>query len=377
MYLNQNKLLCASLIVAMASSVQANRIETDPIGLLELDVPAQSDALISLPLHRSPAFSGEIASIEGNTIHLSEAMQTLSWAADEWAYDEVAQPQTYYALLTSGELEGCFYTVTGNDANTLELDVESGALDLYDLSGDYLQLIPYWTLDTFFQGQAGLTASSGITGLGERSEVLFYQNGEGVNPAAAAVFYYYEGSGFGGSGWRLKGGGFSEIHNDQVIAPDRAFIFRNITDEAVSLQLPGQVQLTRSAIVLDGAESAQDLILASSNAVAVTLGESKLLETGGFQSTSSISGLNGDTLLVVDNELTGFNKPAASAYYYYSGASFGGPGWRRKGASFLEIMDGEKVLRAGQGVIIRKAAVSGGSENLWHFVPSYLSQDAE
>jgi uncharacterized protein (TIGR02597 family) len=372
MYLTTRTLLLVPLMAVTASVAPAITLETNPMGILELEVPAQSDALISLPLHRSPAYSGLIDSVDGDSIHLESTSEAIGWSDNEWVYVADSQPVMYYALLMTGDLEGYFFPIIGNDDDSLTLDIVDGNLEDYSLEEDAVQIIPYWTLDSFFADQEALTASASVAGLGARSEVQFYGAPTGVNSVSSEVFYYYDGAQFGGAGWRLKGDDLTAIHDDQPIAPDRAFVFRNITDSPATLSLPGYVQMTQSTAVVEGGLVDQDLPLATSSSVPISLADSNLLENGGFQATSAISGLNGDLLLVIDNSASGFNKTAAAVYYYYDGSMFGGPGWRLKGGDFFTLMDAVEVFQPGQGVILRKAGGDEGTVNLWHFLPTYL-----
>jgi uncharacterized protein (TIGR02597 family) len=375
MYLNTRNKRLVPLLALTASVATAALLETDPMGVLELEIPGQSDALISLPLHRSAVYSGQIDAVDGNTIDLLTSGEALNWSENEWVYVEGTQPVTYYALFTTGELEGAYYTIAGNDADSLVLDIEAGSLDDYALEDQAVQIVPYWTLDSFFGEQSSLTAASSVSGIGDRSEVHFFSSDGGIDSSSSSVFYYYDGEGFGGAGWRMKGDLLTELHDDQPIAPDRAFIFRNITDATAKLQLPGHVQMTQSAFVITSNEVDQDVRVTTTNSVAMSLGDSQLLTTGGFQSTSSIVGLGGDFVMVLDNDEAGFDKAAADVYYYYDGSAFGGAGWRRKGAAFTAIMDDVEVFQPGQGIIIRKAGSTESTEHFWRHLPAYLSGD--
>ncbi|HBR92714.1 MAG TPA: hypothetical protein DEA90_00940 [Opitutae bacterium] len=377
MYLHTRNWILLPLFAATASVGTAITLETDPMGMLELEVPAQSDALISLPLHRTAVYSGQIATVEGNRIDLVTTGASPDWSEDEWVYVADTQPVTYYALFMSGDLEGCYYTISGNDADSLELDLEAGSLEGYGLENQALQIVPYWTLGTFFSEQDAVTPSAAITGLGERSELHFYDQSAGVDLAASTVFYYYDGTAFGGEGWRMRGDSWTEIHDDYPIAPDRAFGFRNITDSAVELLLPGQVQMTQSTFVIEGREIDSDIRVATTSMVPVSLADSKLLESGAVEGTTSITGLDADLVMVMDNSAAGFDKAAVGIYYYYEGASFGGPGWRLKGGGFLSLMDSVEVFQPGQGVLIRKVGDTSGSQALWQFLPEYLSSDLD
>jgi uncharacterized protein (TIGR02597 family) len=377
MYLNTRNKRLVPLLALTASVASAAILETDPMGVLELEIPAQSDALISLPLHRAAVYSGQIDTVGGNTIDMLVSGEAPSWADNEWVYVAGTQPVTYYALFMTGELEGSYYTIAGNDADSLVLDIADGSLDDYALQDQAVQIVPYWTLDSFFGEQSSLTAATSASGLGDRSEVHFFSSGAGIDAAASTVFYYYDGEGFGGAGWRMKGDVLTTLHDDQLIAPDRAFVFRNITDAPAKLLLPGHVQMTQSAFIIEGDEVDNDVRVTTTNSVAMSLGDSQLLETGGFQAADSIVGIGGDLLMVLDNAEAGFDKSAVDVYYYYDGTEFGGAGWRLKGGGFTTIMDEVEVFQPGQGIIIRKAGSTESTEHFWQHLPTYLSGDIE
>lgn len=60
----------------------------------------------------------------------------------------------------------------------------------------------------------GTTSISGSSG----DKVLVFDDSvPSINKAASKSYYYYTGTGFGGAGWRLQGGGFTTIRDNEIV----------------------------------------------------------------------------------------------------------------------------------------------------------------
>ena len=99
--------------------------------------------------------------------------------------------------------------------------------------------------------------------------------------------------------------------------------------------------------------------------VGLTLAQSNLFQSGAFQGTTSISGVGGDKLFVFDDTVAGTDKAASQTYYYYTGAGFGGAGWRLAGGGFTNIANSSVVFQPGSGYIIRKVATATPTTAIW------------
>jgi uncharacterized protein (TIGR02597 family) len=67
---------------------------------------------------------------------------------DQYAYAAGVQPVTYYVLVTMGRLQGYFFTVQGNTADSLIIDPEGLTLSSRDIRA--ISLRPYWSLSLLF-----------------------------------------------------------------------------------------------------------------------------------------------------------------------------------------------------------------------------------
>jgi len=363
-------LLASSLLAAGVTA--ATPYLTDPVGAIKVEIPARSDMLITLPLHEQPVYRGMVEAGVDNVLTIaSELPGELAWADGHWASSEDSPP-IYYVLFTSGWLEGFHAAIIGNGSNTLVLDLPAGGLETYALADAGIEIIPYWTLERCFEGRELVSASTSIGGADVATEIHLYDGQPGINKAASRVYFYYSGDDFGGPGWRMRGAPFTAIQNSTVLGPDTAFVFRNLRDVPVVLETGGAVRMAASNLVLLRQPVANDSRLGLSSAIPLTLSQSALRESDGFRGTNIISGIGGDELLVFDPATGGLNRAADASFYYYTGESFGGPGWRRKGGGFANIVDDVAVFAPGVGFVVRQSGSDGSEPAFWTFLPPYL-----
>ncbi len=66
--------------------------------------------------------------------------------------------------------------------------------------------------------------TAGISGLGADRVFIFESQGASLNPSVSRIFYFYNGSRFGGSGWREVGGGFANrLDEEKILQPGQVF----------------------------------------------------------------------------------------------------------------------------------------------------------
>src|SRR4051812_1459727 len=100
---------------ALASGVfgQTTVARTNPVGFVTVTVPAQSDAVISIPMRRPAVFQGTISSIAGNQVTLSST--------------PVLPAGTVFALmLASGTKEGMIGKITAQSAAVVTVSLDAG-----------------------------------------------------------------------------------------------------------------------------------------------------------------------------------------------------------------------------------------------------------
>lgn len=343
--------LAAALGTVLGASfiptASAQSVTTTPVGAVTLDALANSDVVVSIPLRRPSVYSGAASSITNNVVN---ALGT-PWVDSQFVYASGTQPNRYYLLFTSGVREGMYYTISSNTSSSLTLDLAEDSLS--SLTGtESFSIIPFWTFGTLFPDGTGVSGTSVHSS--RQTELLIPRSSAaGINLSAEYVYYYFTGT---NPGWRRVGGGLSTLRNDDVIVPDSYFIYRQNNSTSNTHVFTGTVPATNSMTIVGtiASNTRQDNAVSLGYPIALTLAQTKLFESGGFEASSSHAA-RADELLVFDNSVVGKNKSAAQVYYYFSGAS---PGWRRVGGGLSTVRDNDLVIQPGQGFIVRKAAKS-------------------
>lgn len=370
-----NKLRLSLVTLCAMTAIAQAQVYSPIVGFNTITALGNSDTRLSLPLHRASAFQGLVQSVSGNVI----TVQGLpGWTANQFVFAAGTQTNTYYVSMGTGNKEGMYYSVTANSAdsgsaNTSTLTVDTAGDTLTGgggiVAGDSLSIIPYWTLATLFPGQTGITTTTSASGAGSMTRVLLPdQVSPGIDLAATGSYYYYTGAGFGGPGWRRAGAGLTSIKDNDPLLPDSYVIIRQDGVGGSSVITAAGTVPTGDHRFIIGTVTpnvAQDNAVAINIPIPLTLTESNLFESGAFAGTTSSSGATGDKLLVFDDTSAGIDKAATKAYYYYTGAGFGGPGWRLQGGGLTTIRNTEVVFQPGSGYIIRKEASATPSMVTW------------
>lgn len=354
---------------------------TSPVGFITTTCLANTDTNLSIPFTRPAAFIGAVTG--GTNVNATTGTITFSgtpFTASAYKYAQGTQSNKYYAYVTGGTKEGGIYDITDNTTNSLT--VSSNGDDLSTLgAGVQVRVIPHWTLGTAFTlGQSVI--GSGTLGAGPTQVLVPDQATAGTDLLAAATYYYYTGTAFGGPGWRLLGGVVTKIYDDTILYPETFFILRNNSASNVSFVPVGSVSTLAAATTSNGtstigvniatvlatiaANTDQDNAVALPAAVDTTLTASNLQQSGAFVGSSTIGG--GDQLLVYDNTATGTDKLASKTYYYYTGTLFNGAGWRQFNDSISTLHNAD-ILKAGVGFIVRKRGTTTPQSVVWNYRP--------
>lgn len=342
----------ATLLAALAFS-PAFSAETDPVGFVSVTVPANSDAVLAVPLNRAAEFKGVIQSISGNTITVAG---TPAWATNAFA-PGVTAGKTYAIQIASGSKEGLTGRVTANTNNTLTVTVGTGD-DLTNIGtvdvpvdpdgagpltaqADQVDVMPYWTPGTFLP-----TVPNG-------SELYSYVNAAGnatagINSSPSTLLVFDSGSGE----WLDQN---DESSAQNLALPfGSAFNFRNKTASPVTLSMVGSVPMSSHRLVLRTqiANVGQDLRIGYFSPVP------ELLSNLGFPAVL------GDQIFVYNNSAPGINKSPATILIY-------------DGSQWLDGNDESPVptftLQPGSGYVFRLAARTTPTTIVWKDIQSYLN----
>lgn len=368
-------ILGSALLLATPLAADTNVVTTDPVGVMRYVFQANSDSSMSLPLHRPTEFAGAVGSVGSNWITaFATSNSPINWANNDWTYGVGTNANnTYYAMFTTGALEGAWFQITGNNSNTLFLDT-AGLASLATAgvaASNNFEIIPFWTLNTVFPNGAGITPS-GNPFSPETVILLSDQQTSGVNLPSQQLYFYYDGTGGGvPAGWYEVGNIFAPVVDHNPLPPDTYFLVRSSAPTTTNF-VTGAVAMnnfnTQLARLADGAE--QDNFIGFGFPIDTTLIDSQLQDAPGFTKSSNPFSPQ-DIVLVYDQSSPGINKPAQELYYYYDGTVGGVPaGWYEVGNIFGGLKDSNIVFRAGAGVIVRKAAGTA-SAGTWVASPPY------
>jgi uncharacterized protein (TIGR02597 family) len=311
-------------------------------GAVPVVADGAADTVLSVPLKIPAVFRATVASVSGSTVTFSG---TPSLTEDQFAYAAGTQPQTFYLFFESGDLAGRVFTITGNSTTAVTLAEEATAI-----ADDAVAIHPYLTLSTLFSSDQGLVSA---TNAGERpTEVILPAvDSDGVNPAAEAVFYQSDGA------WRKVGAAFDAEFDDTILHPDRPVVVRMNQVEDATLVLTGEVTMSPLSLpVRARADGLQDNLLSLGRPLDVSLDESGLAGSGAFETTADSAQIQDRVVLYAGEP--GQNRVPTDAYYYFNG------GWRKEGGD-VATDHGSVVIKAGQGLVIRKAEQAGDPVDYW------------
>lgn len=335
------------LVAAVATS--------EPVGFSAVSLLPASDTSVALSFLRPAVFTGKILSVTGNVIALDG---NPAWSAGQFVYTSGAQPNTYFALIASGGLEGSTFPITSNSTGTLTVDLASGSLAGI-AAGDAIRIVPYWTLGTLFPAAgAGVSFAPTTDAAAPQTVVTLYAPpGGGINPSGNA-FFYFSGA------WRQSGQSLSVNRDDQII-PLHAPLRITNPPSGGSLTTSGAVVLQKLALTLATQVGGQrDNPVALTRPVPVTLDGSGLAASGAFAASSSAL-VRGDLVLVTDNTTAGINRAASIFYLYYNGA------WRKVGQPLTVDFGSDVIFAPSKSVVIRTAPSSDGAPRRWLNAASY------
>jgi uncharacterized protein (TIGR02597 family) len=355
-FLRRRAALCHGVCGFILSvSLATAAVTSEPVGISSINLPAVTDTSVAVPFVRPAVFSGQVASIVGNTITVVGAP---GWTPGNFIYSSGAQPNTYYVLIGSGALEGRSFTITGNGAGTLTVNPSGGTLAGL-AAGDALRVVPYWTLGTLFPATAtgtSFTATSDPSSL-QTTLGIFSPLAAGINGAPAATYFFYSGA------WRQTGQSLSVSLNDQIVLPGSPIRIRNAANSGVFDAAGAVVMHKLASPIVTSATVQQDNPIALTRPVPVTLDGSGLIANGAFLASPNAL-TRADLLMVTDNTTTGINKAPAVYYLYYNS------GWRKLGQPLSQDFGSDVVFDSSKSVTLR-TAVSDGATRYWINAPSY------
>ena len=330
-----------AVLFAFASVASAQTATTDPVGFVSVTVPAQSDAVLAVPLNRSAAFKGKIQTISSNVITVAG---TPAWTANQFVQAIPTQNDTFAIQIATGTKEGLIAKVTANGTNTLTVQFDAGddltGVKSVDVDGilnaDEIDVLPYWTPASLFTTAPG----AGVQIL------LIPTSTPGTNLSASSILV------FTGSAWLNTSNFQSADHSPLQFA--QAFILRNNAVAPLAVSLVGAVPMSahRRLVSTLAANTPQDNWLGYLSPVPSPIGDTGL----GFSA--------GDQLLVFDNSAVGTNKSASQILVYTGSAWLDTANFQNVSATFQ--------MQPGFGYVLRRAQSASPAATEWKNLQAYL-----
>lgn len=369
-------LLCASSAVLLLASISAASVVTEPAGFTTTSCLSNSDTLVTIPFTRPQAFVGSVVSVSGGTVTVSGSP---GWTTNQFVYAQGSQSNHYYALIGAAAVanpkEGHAYPITANSASTFTVDTTNDSLTGVPANAQVV-IIPHWTLATVFPpSDANVSFTPTTATRTIKTEILIPDyNATGINPSAAAVYFYSDQvNGEPSTGWRIVGDNVTD-RGDDILIPDGYFTVRNLNSApTLPLTAVGSV-LTRKLATpqLTNAASARDNSVSMVRPISVPLISTGLNPAdGSFVATTATRSLQ-DQLFVFDNTTVALNKSPSAVYIYgdnLNGEPSNGVGWRIIGDNATD--HGGDLIPAGSALIIRKAGNGTGQPVYWTNSPTY------
>jgi len=330
-------------VLGAANGFGQTQAVTDPVGFVSVTVPANSDAVLAVPMNRASVYKGVINSISGTTITVAGISP--AWGNNQFVQALPTQINTYAVQFASGVKEGMIGKVTGNTANTFTISLESGD-DLTGVKsetvdgaglGDHIDIMPYWTPLSVLGSTVPVN-----------TQILnFDLVGAGVNNAATGSY------GFDGANWVNEDSFDFADHTPLYFG--KAFILRNNNGSPLTASIVGAVPMSKHRILLRtlvGGGVDQDVRIGFSSPVPQTVGSIGL----GFSED--------DQLLVFNNASTGKNKAPSQTLFYTVADGWVDDGFTPVGTTFM--------IQPGQGYVFRKKGTASPTTIVWTSLQSYL-----
>ncbi len=315
--------ITAAALLALAAGGYAAQ-NSSAVGYTTVTVPANSDAVVSVPFSNEMEFEATVNSINGSEVGVDAVLTGGAYAGGG-----------YYLRITSGAAEGMWSTISANGSAGVQVSNSNILADLQ--VGDSVAVFAHHTLGSVFAPELKDVTFKSTT------QILIPNSAAtGINKSAVVYAYYASGRPPSFTpGW-YQG---STLSNNKVLEPETFVLVRNSGNAAaLTVAVSGLVPATDVNKAIAASASANDLYLSG-------------LPTDMMLGELNVSGLG--QLLVVNNNAAGINKSPIVYTYYVGGRppSFQ-PGWYQ-GSTYANT----NVLSAGTGFILRRSA--GAPASTW------------
>ena len=330
-------------LAAAGTVVKAQEVYSQIVGAISINLPAESDVIVSFPFKQSAEFRGVLDSATGaGNLVVNVSADSLT----SGAFDAQSGTPTHYLVFESGAQKGVHVDISTNTGS--QINLEGGdATGL--VNGDQIAVYPHWTLGSAFPlGVANEDEDE--PGLRKIEVIVPQATSSAGNMIPEGIFYFSDGA------WRQVGEGISAVADNAVLYHGRALVIRNNDTVAKNALFFGEVIDAPIAIPLSESDQyALNNFIGLNRPLAITLDELGLAGGGVFEETTDPDNPN-DKLLVYSLTDAGKNKKPVATYYYYNGA------WREESAGAGADKGGD-LIQPGMGLAVQKIQVGSNPED--------------
>jgi len=350
-------LLVASL--CLVNFAVSQTVSTPVVGFTTTTLTAGSDTIISPQVFRPTELTSVVSNVSSGA---SQAVLTLSGAsltANQFVYSSSTQPNTYFVLVTAGNLAGTYFMVASNDTSTITVNLDGLTAASADITS--IEVRPCWTLKTLFpasDANVSFTPSASATAGNRRTTILFPNNtGTGINRAPSTTYFFNNAVGV--QDWVTTAATTTKA-GDTAILPGAYVIHRNTGGTPVNLSLThtGAVfAQSLSYYIGTSASSANDNYISLPRPTDYTLNQLGLADSSFTQSTSKTAGGRRDLLLVVSTSGAGINRAPLATYFRFANDWYS--------TANTAVATNNAVIPAGAAIVVRKV-LSDGNDKVWN-----------
>ncbi len=338
------RLFAAFLVLSMSGTiVKAQEVFSQIVGAIAIDLPAESDVIVSFPFKQSAEFRGVIEStVDDGMLHIVVATDSLTIGS----FDANGDVPTHYLVIESGTQQGVHLDIGSNTASQLTL--LDGGIDAGLQNGDEIAVHPHWTLSSAFPN--GVANHEELEAGDRDIEVIVPQafSPEG-NMVPEGIFYFYNG------GWREVSGGLASNADSTVLNAGRAFVIRNNDETGMKALFYGEVIDAPIAIPVSESDVfVADNFVGLNRPLGIAINDLGLTNGGVFEVTTDTA--DPKDMLLVYSSGAGRDKHLSPISYFYFNSE-----WRQLGDG-SGADKGADIVSPGMGVAIRKGKVDSNPQ---------------
>ena len=90
---------------------------SDVVGYTKLTLAANADTIIAPQVFRPSELNAVVSGVTSSSTQATLTLSGVSLTANQFVYNSLTQPNTYFVLVTDGGLKGTYFMVASNDTS--------------------------------------------------------------------------------------------------------------------------------------------------------------------------------------------------------------------------------------------------------------------